>query len=1127
MVNEAVTPSVPEPAPLPVSSPERQTQDTLNRFLAEYEPTRLEPLLVLKMDRTQVLQRILDLERDGPADDLVNAYLLYITAYPPDPRSFLNSLARLTTVLGQRNTDPPLLTLLFQQADRFPPSASAVISIELSEVEFLLRVGLTQPALALLHEISERPGIEPAAHALATGRAGFLHERLDQPDEAVAAYLAAQQDLSTTPQANEAVLRGCLLELEIGQTDDALKSFAILQGVPPDMLRQSPAGPFIAEMLALTADPAAAKAFWRHQNDWFPQWLALADKLGVKQPGMGEAVTPYIEDYSRLGFEAGVALNQKDTAQYFQFVNELMRSARWRPSDLADASRLLFQGQTLAVDRTADMMAVGTAMEENLPPGQKELAMELAQTRVTELASLGRMDQARDAAGAALAQYGDDGTQGQALARLYGFAALRTNAATSAVGAEAARHLAETLADPDAHAGQRALAVEILCDLYLSQNRSGDAQILLEKEIAAPARPGTGGAQYQDELRNALVRLNQNQAQIAGLNSTLAAWWGQYALPWYQYALNTPALSDVNGADEPAVQAARSFAHALDPSATLPNRANALVEAWSPYPTLPLTAPEVVSATTAFSTRPEVPMDLRYIVWAKAMWHFLWTGQRDAAAQLFAVMPPVPQAQADQPSLQRWLDYLSLPRTAAAQQAFAQKILAEPKLNRFDLVLVVRVVEALARLGASDQAQVLAEQLQGAALDDSAAAQYQELRGNIAPLISQYQQAQPAYDALRALVLAERPDAVAAARLPARWVVLNDPTNPDLDLLTQSEAQQGLLATIRDRLAYGQHPLQAFIDYGETLSNSAADNDLRFQLFATAQRFTTQDNDRFYAAAMFVSLVDFDNPDLARRGWVELTPARSPDFPKAAGFLAYYDTLMKWRSGNTVDPTAALGPLNSPGLESYKLRLLLDYFLQHQDTAGLEKLLEARPEEDFLHPTVLGTYLQALRLLNRADALARALDAAHREIARAVVESWASPSWENAETVFELARGLGDPASYPREWVDYELSCLRNDDARDLLRISDAQLQHNWGELLDASTSYLARNPTEYDYYWPRAQALIQLGRPNEALEPLRVYVKYSQDEQDYPQAVQWLKKIETEPNPPVAPTAAANLPGR
>jgi hypothetical protein len=81
-------------------------------------------------------------------------------------------------------------------------------------------------------------------------------------------------------------------------------------------------------------------------------------------------------------------------------------------------------------------------------------------------------------------------------------------------------------------------------------------------------------------------------------------------------------------------------------------------------------------------------------------------------------------------------------------------------------------------------------------------------------------------------------------------------------------------------------------------------------------------------------------------------------------------------------------------------------------------------------------------------------------------------------------------------------------------------LQGDWSGALQAASNYLARNPTNYDTYWNQAQALVQLGRRGDALSPLRIYVKYSHNDDYYPQAVELLKNIEAET---ATPAAAAN----
>ncbi len=126
--------------------------------------------------------------------------------------------------------------------------------------------------------------------------------------------------------------------------------------------------------------------------------------------------------------------------------------------------------------------------------------------------------------------------------------------------------------------------------------------------------------------------------------------------------------------------------------------------------------------------------------------------------------------------------------------------------------------------------------------------------------------------------------------------------------------------------------------------------------------------------------------------------------------------------------------------------------------------------------------------------------------------SWAKPDIETAESVFDLARALGDPKAYPRAWVAALLGAMRNDSALDLVRMEDGRLQGDWAAVLEAANRYLVANSTNYDAYWFKAQALVQLGRRKEAVEPLRIPCTYSHNDDYYPEAVELLKKIEAEP---------------
>ncbi len=1116
----AATVTANSPAEGAAISPEQKSRDVLVAFLKEMEPVRLDSIAKLKLGRDEAKAQLTVLGQTGRTQDQADIYLYYLTQLEPDPSDYLDTLLSLanslSNVVAQRDEDAGLLTLLFQLAENFPASAEPVQKMRLLEAQYLLRIGGPVAALVLMHKVADDPASLPPERIESAGRAGYIHERLGQTDFAVAAYLQAGQGLTIDPMGVEAELRATLLLLEERRTDDALAALQKLHDAPAAVLGQSGAAQVVADLLDLSSDPANARAYWATQDAWLPRWQALSAQLGVKPPPADQPLlAAYIENYNQLDMQAVNALGQPDAAAYFQIADELFHSGCWRPADLSDAVSLLYQGIRLVPDNTDDILAFGEALEKDLPPANKSLLMDLTELRVAELVlNLNKYEAGRDAAQAILEKDGVAGSSGQALARLYGLAVLRSANSPTSDREQAVRYLAPTLEDSAAHGDQRMQAVAVLCDLYTTLGHEDDARVLLEKELA---RSGDANNPLRVTLQAELATLRQRSLQAAGLDAGLPAWWSQHQLPWFDYVTSKPEAGPLSKVDDPAVQVAHDFAQALDNSSSLPVRAVAFESAWSPYTEMFTTGSSVVEAASTFALRQDIPLDLRYLAWSRAVLHLFWTGQKAAAEKLLGLAPSGSgSADDDRADFNLWDDYLAQPNTAEAQKAFATKITALPSIRRATLLLAVRIINSLACLNEVSAAQSFFDQLGGAKLDAEAQQEYKGLQASIGPLMESYKTTGPIVEALRQVILDARPQETAAAQLPANWVGLNDIWSPNLALLTQAEVRQGLLAVIRDRISYGRHPMQPYLDYAEALTFSPADSDLRMKIFETAQQSARRDDDRFYAA-MFTSVIDFDNAEIARQGWADLAPARTADYPKAGGFIQYYDTLMKWRTGGKVDPAADFGPLNAPDLDSFKLRLAFDYYLQQGDHAALQKLIESRDEQDFLSEPVLGGYLKALHLLGREAALTRANDTARLELAKAVVQSWSHPGSEGAEPVFELARILHDPKAYPRTWMDALLAAVHNENDRDLLLMEDGTLQENWASVNDAADDYLARNPTNYDADWSKAEALVALGRRREALEPLRLYVKYSHNEDDYPNAVVLLKTIEGETATPAA----------
>ena len=111
--------------------------------------------------------------------------------------------------------------------------------------------------------------------------------------------------------------------------------------------------------------------------------------------------------------------------------------------------------------------------------------------------------------------------------------------------------------------------------------------------------------------------------------------------------------------------------------------------------------------------------------------------------------------------------------------------------------------------------------------------------------------------------------------------------------------------------------------------------------------------------------------------------------------------------------------------------------------------------------------------------------------------------------VYEIAIRLKRPDLIPDSFSESILAHIRNEQQNALIRLSQADLKNDWAAMEKYASEAIAEFPTYYHFYWYQAAARYHTDRKQEAIEPLKVYVKYSKDEKEYPTAVQWLKEIE------------------
>jgi hypothetical protein len=157
---------------------------------------------------------------------------------------------------------------------------------------------------------------------------------------------------------------------------------------------------------------------------------------------------------------------------------------------------------------------------------------------------------------------------------------------------------------------------------------------------------------------------------------------------------------------------------------------------------------------------------------------------------------------------------------------------------------------------------------------------------------------------------------------------------------------------------------------------------------------------------------------------------------------------------------------------------------------------------------MLSTSIPAMDAAGMKDEAELARASAQEKFPAMLASAWRSMNAGDAASVYALAELLGKPELVPAEFFVTLNAGIRNEQLNLTLRMSHSALNKDWQELEKVATVAVTKFPSFYHYYWYQAKARYYLGKKQEALVPLEIYTKYSKDEEEYPQALEWLQEI-------------------
>ena len=352
---------------------------------------------------------------------------------------------------------------------------------------------------------------------------GANYENIPDYAKALESYKSLERLAGKYNGVGDSLLRAVFINLQQNNPKEALRIIQLLAGVDDATLKKCDDYNFIQELIELSRS-GKAEAFWARSSGWWPQWLGIAQSVGVPGPDQSVAV-PDIPNLTDFGQALGTDLRGNDPDAFFLKYARLVSAARWLPSMAFELAALAQSAGQMAPAKISDLRLLYIAQLE-AAEGADE-AKDARQRHLMLAANYldaGETDKAGSVVTAFMAGPSLDDAVSAAMHRVWGLVALAQHKDYDGP-------VKVLEADLQKSGGEQRLSgVGILSDLYLAEGKSAEAQTLLKREMDDPQnKADTAG----------YAGLTERSRKLAGGSSfsKQAATWLKANKPgWYDFA---------------------------------------------------------------------------------------------------------------------------------------------------------------------------------------------------------------------------------------------------------------------------------------------------------------------------------------------------------------------------------------------------------------------------------------------------------------------------------------------------------------------------------------------------------------------------------------------------------------
>ncbi len=1089
--------------------------DAIRNYIAQQKPEWWDTNAVDPALKTheQFAQAIEKLHEKGPRAGYLRHSIESLIRFPPDPDSFPERLWRITSALEDGGDDEALLSAFLGFCDQLSETNDWFYEGKFVHARHLVRKERYDDARILYNAIAGGASVSTSLKMAAYRLSGDTFERQKNYTGALAMYRKLESDLDANYRSYNGLLHATFINLAQNNRDEAFRLIGLLAAADQKTIDQLESPQQVRDLVAPGRSREATEVFWARQQSWLPQWEKIEVALGLPPAG-DEIIVPIISDLQGFGKQLGYSIRSQDKLTAGKLFRSAVQAARWQPRLVAEAAGCVYLVMRLVPDARTDFHKLAIAMLAGLKLDDPELNRQARVQLAAQYIDSGQTRDSLDVVHAYFRENVRDDNWGRAMTRIWGLAALREPSER-----ESATKALEAVVASSQATEQRGMSVDILAQLYRGQGRAGDELSLLKRELENPvvradeAEFPVLNARYQE--------LGKDGDMSARFSLAVTDWLQRHRPAWFDFA-EPRSLDDARVKDKdldallkeppadylPAERVKIGLLVAESSTQPYYRKVNALDLAIAEMAGMATWNDEVRDMYTSLHGNDGFDQTLRL--------RWLWFDIADAVEheQDFSRLATNALTLAFTEVQKHFLEIADrFAHVDKSSPPTLEKFLLQETGRPLDSMTLAVFNDAYRRIlqfGDFAAAQRLYERAGSFAFADNVTVTRNSMQLSLLKQLNRARKTFPRDNALRGLVLVHWPETEIHA--PATLAHLH--TKSRFDQLDKQTVLQCRLDMIRNRDP-DISGLLFWTEFVGDLDNSAMKTDLGMAFFRAMLDKAGDDDDRSQVVPWMGTLVDTDDIRQREQALALLHPYRDPEkCPTTYASIRFQEISLAMRDGRPVNIEAEFRNLKHPYVAEVATREKLKHYLQTRNIPALRRTLEQLSADQLLDFRVIALILPSLELVGMTDEAQLVRNATQRELYRSTLRAWCALQAHDILRVFRLARVLRAADPFPPSWLEYCQHEIKNERLSHRQRLEAAQLGNDWPVALTAANELIAERPTLYSLYWDRAEALHHLGRDQEAIEPLRLFVQYCKDELEYPQAMRLLEELKGNQNP-------------